>query len=334
MRNLHELKQARRILPVHGWRERGLVIALALVFTIVFGTRMFYERFGSTPGFQQDSEGFVTGKVSSNLTIREDFLLKGGFLYRAADQPPYTSQVGLQGFVISLLPKLTGLPARVANGLFRGLFSLLLALLLAGYGYVVGRQFGWITAALVAFYIVASYWIVSFGKNLYWAIFLHFAPLLVSWLVYPQVARGKLKERYFYGLMALLVFLKALNGYEFITNVILGATVPVVYYEALAQPEFRLAFRRTARIVAWTTLAGIGGFLAAVALHSLQLLWFFGNIAPLLDRLSVRTFGEQYSTCEPSFFRMVWEYLRIAHWINPLSIVLPLPRIVGDSIFN
>ena len=287
----------------------------------------FTERFGrASLKFQNDSEQWVTDKVVSHWTLWEDTFIHGGFLYKDADDQPriYLSQVGMQGFIFSIPVKLMGFDAEQTLLFLRILVSLSFASLLTGYCLIVQKEFGWTACLTTAFCISVSYYIIAFGKNLYWVIALVFAPMLVGWMIYPSLSSRKGGKILFYFLISLLVFMKSLCGYEFITNVILGATTPVVYYELLAQPN---AWSRVARIVLLTLLAGILGFLGAIALHSVQLLLYTGNVDYLLNRILVRTMGEQYTVCEQNFWWMLLHYLLvIPQVLNPFARFLPIPE--------
>ena len=297
----------------------SLVLATAvIIMTLVFSTFYFSELPWENPVFQSDSEALVTRKIQSNLSILDDFQQKGGFLYAEEKNDSttipglYTSQVGLQGLILNIIEKTFGLDAASFIGFSRISISLLFALTMVIILYCAWVEFGIITALTYLFLIVSAFWIVAFSKNLYWVAFTLFLPFATGWLIYPLVIKKRMKFNTFFFILVTLLIFKSLNGYEYITNVILGASIGPIYYELGAGTSIKRLTQKVVLII----LAGIAGFITAYGLHFLQLYFFTHDLSKamyiLTERAIVRTLGENpYTTaCDYSnFFILFLKYM-------------------------
>ena len=165
--------------------------------TVVFVTFYFTESPWDSPSFQNDSELYVTRKITTDISLPDDFKFKGGFLYEDIGNRfriipgLYTSQVGLQGLILNSVQELLKTNDMDFLGYSRILVSLLLAITLSLILYTAWVEFGWITSVTFILLIISAFWIVAFSKNLYWVEFTMFLPLAAGWLIYPKVLRSK-----------------------------------------------------------------------------------------------------------------------------------------------
>ena len=297
----------------------SLFLATAvIIMTLVFSTFYFSESPWDNSVFQSDSEALVTRKIRSGLSILDDFQQKGGFLYAEEENVSttipglYTSQVGLQGLILNAFKNIFGLDPTSFIGYSRIMVSLCFASTMAVILYCVWIEFGIISAITNLALIISAFWIVAFSKNLYWAAFTLFLPFAIGWFYYPKVIKSRNKNLSFLFMIGVLIFFKSLNGYEYITNVILGATIAPIYYELGAGTKKNVIIQRIVMIC----LAGVAGFMATYGLHFLQLYNFTHDLSKVIyiltERAIVRTLGENpYTTaCDYSnYFILLLKYM-------------------------
>src|SRR5207245_2222813 len=84
-------------------------------------------------------------------------------------------------------------------------------------------EFGPWVALGTAVLLALSDWIVFFGRNLYWAAPLLLLPAAFSWRAYPRLPPAGPRRLRYFGMLGVLVLLKSLCGYEYLSNVILSA---------------------------------------------------------------------------------------------------------------
>ena len=286
--------------------------------TVVFVTFYFTESPWDTPSFQNDSELLVTRKIQTDISLLGDLKTKGGFLYteevNVSTKIPgvYTSQVGLQGLILNSVQELLKINDTEFLGYSRIFVSLLLAITLSLILYTTWVEFGWITSVTFFLLIISAFWIVAFSKNLYWVEFTLFLPFAAGWYFYQKVIHARSQFSTYLMITGGLILLKSLNGYEYITNVILGASIGPLYYELEAGTRINGVIKRIVMIC----LAGIAGFIVAYGLHLLQLFIFTQDfresLSILIERATTRTIGiNPYTTaCDYSnFVILVLKYL-------------------------
>ncbi len=257
-----------------------------------------YPELGGIPSqfesFQSESEALVLGKVDKFVMDGRTNL--GGFLYIDERLPayapgPYFSQVGLQGMIVgTFAPNNKGDLLQYYH-IARLFFAFLTALTLSFFVLAVNKEFGLITAIFLMFSISYSPWIVFFAKNLYWATPLLFLPFILSWTTYSYFNK-KEKLVYFFVLISLAVFLKALSGYEYITNVAMAALVPVFYFQIKEGNNLW----QTCKNIVLVGLSGIVGFFLAIAVHVIQLSFnshsIYNSIMLIFSNAKLRTYDQ------------------------------------------
>jgi hypothetical protein len=272
----------------------GLLVVVALVFRYnLTGLGMP----GPEQGFPHEFWDFDSGDermVTNRLVASREhgIFSEGGFLLDGEFAPvPYKSRTGLQGQILSFIYLRSGASLPFFTDTVKFVMDLLVAATLILYCSIVKRQFGLIAAGVVLLLIVFSDWLVFFAGSLYWVTFSFFLPFVVSFLIYPKVLSGAVTDRRFLIIVGSLVCFKALMGYEFGTNVLLSATVPVFYFNIL-QGKTRA---KTLRVMTSVALAGAVGLGLAIALHTLQSWLYFGSlrlaIANFVDRGAYRSFA-------------------------------------------
>ncbi len=253
--------------------------------TVVVGTAVLaaFLMVKAMSSFQADSEWHV---VSMLLMFQQGGTFPpNGFLCSYNSCDAYTSQFGLQGLVFGVLFKIAnnvGLPILLANAktkqMFGGgppslvftffvLMKLLITCLAAGVFMFwvtrVHRDLGRAAAAVAFVAIAASPLIGGFSGNLYWVGITLFLPFIAAWCLAPGSVGDVRRARTLAFWVGFFVFLKSMCGYEFLSNVVLAAMVPVVFFglrEGAAPQRVLAACIRIG-------LASTVGFIVAVVLH-------------------------------------------------------------------
>ena len=233
-------------------------------------------------GFRTGHVGFDSDLVMNRLTLDRDGVhpfhpLDCHDHHFGGGHRPYKSQFGLSGVVLAAVYRQTGGDVEAFAGRAGCGVAGLTALVLAAFFLAAARRVGPGAADVAVVCTACTPILLPFATSLYWAPFLLFAPLVATWLLEPRCGSPAL----FAALMVLaagLACLKCLCGYEYVSTVILGPAVAVVYHRT-ARGE---RLRRMLGPAALLTLAGCVGFVAAFGLHAAQLAAVTGDDATAL----------------------------------------------------
>lgn len=145
---------------------------------------------------------------------------------------PYASQYGLQARIITALaPKDNAkLPSYFKK--VNVVLSVVMAALMALVALRVRKLFGLVAAVVFATLIAFSPWIVGYAQNMYWIEPLMFAPFVFAFLCYSYCKLSK-KLWLFYLGETILLFLKLLSGYEYISTIAVSVLVPIIFFELI-----------------------------------------------------------------------------------------------------
>lgn len=209
-------------------------------FGNIFGVGLWREWFD---GFQRDSSAIIEKTArckekfgySGPLIVakNEDYnsvMTTGGC--DASLLKPYASQYGLQARIITALaPKDNAkLPSYFKK--VNVVLSAAMAALMALVALRVRKLFGFVAAVVFAILVAFSPWIVGYAQNMYWIEPLMFAPFAFAFLSYPYCKSSK-KLWLFYLGEAILLFLKLLGGYEYISTIAMSVLVPIIFFELI-----------------------------------------------------------------------------------------------------
>lgn len=260
-----------------------------------FATILFYLGFSSNyfhaadaawfKSFQYDSDSLVYGRMLESQ--KNGALSYYGLLGRVGNEAenidkqkpmflnddigdrayyPYLSQVGLQGFLFSILDSTLiklNLEPKMRIELFYAFSSIALSLVLSLLSLYFLLEFGIVSWMLLLITIISSQWLVVMGKSLYWSFWLMFAPLLIIlWAHKIEVIKKRFYNA-FYCLTAFFVFVKCCAGYEYISSVLISAVIPIVYYSLNYSWSIKATFIRFAKI----SISGLVGFFVALITH-------------------------------------------------------------------
>ena len=207
-------------------------------FGNIFGVGLWREWFD---GFQRDSSAIVEKTArckeksgySGPLIVakNEDYnsvMTTGGC--DTSLLKPYASQYGLQARIITALAPNDSAKLPVYFKKVNVVLSAAMAALMALVTLRVRKLFGLVAAAVFATLVAFSPWIVGYAQNMYWIEPLMFAPFAFAFLSYSYCKSSK-KMWLFYLGETILLFLKLLGGYEYISTIAISVLVPIIFFE-------------------------------------------------------------------------------------------------------
>lgn len=190
------------------------------------------------------------------LLTNSDYLLNGA---------PYVSQVALQSLLWAKLSAALGLE----NGSYaalRHIHIFFISLIFTDILMWVRWKFGPSQAAWSAIAICTSTGVAVFASSLYWSIALFFLPM---WMATLYARFSSVPFPYFIGALFAAFFVKFSSGYEFISTVVILATLP-----ALADFS-RIGAQRCIIQCATIFLTALTAFAASLTLYHNLFLWEF-----------------------------------------------------------
>ena len=207
-------------------------------FGNIFGVGLWREWFD---GFQRDSSAIVEKTArckeksgySGPLIVakNEDYnsvMTTGGC--DASLLKPYASQYGLQARIITALAPKDSTKLSVYFKKVNVVLAAAMAALMALVALRVRKLFGFVAAAVFATLVAFSPWVVGYAQNMYWIEPLMFAPFAFAFLSYSYCKSSK-KMWLFYLGETILLFLKLLGGYEYISTIAMSVLVPIIFFE-------------------------------------------------------------------------------------------------------
>jgi len=155
---------------------------------------------------------------------------------------PYRTQIGGQGILLSLLDRNLPLSSRWKINFFHFLSASLSALLLSCIVLWFSLEFGLVVAIIVVITTIFSQWLVLFGRNLWWSLWAFYLPMTVFLFYLRSVKLDSSRYMIHLFLLSFTVWaIKCLmNGYEFITTVVIMFFVPVIYYALAYRIKMKL----------------------------------------------------------------------------------------------
>lgn len=212
---------------------------------------------------------------------------------------PYTSQFGLQGIIFSVVDKalrFLHIPLDVNLKIFHALASLLITIVLSAILYLFYLEFGLLPAGFALLGILSSEWLIVFGKSLYWGAGFWFLPMFVVMLIHNQEKRhNSYSWKVVFIMVFMAVFLKSLNGYEYMSTVLLAMITPIIYYAIISDWTWEKYVQRTLL----TGFAGLFGFIFAFLIHLGQLFIstqdIFKAFGLIYAKATIRTFVDPNS---------------------------------------
>lgn len=207
-------------------------------FGNIFGVGLWREWFD---GFQRDSSAIVEktarckekSSYSGPLIVTKNEDYNSVMMSEGCDTSllkPYASQYGLQARIITALAPKDSTKLSVYFKKVNVVLAAAMAALMALVALRVRKLFGFVAAAVFATLVAFSPWVVGYAQNIYWIEPLMFAPFTFAFLSYSYCKSSK-KIWLFYFVETILLFLKLLGGYEYISTIAISVLVPIIFFE-------------------------------------------------------------------------------------------------------
>ncbi|MBL0702539.1 MAG: hypothetical protein JJV95_00965 [Sulfurospirillum sp.] len=305
---------------IQHWKK----ILLFLVSFLILFFSFQYNTFNSAQqrwfkNFQNDSESLVTGRL---VKSREDGIFSAEAKlgrYWGGKFNTYSSQLGFQGIFFSVVDDflerydLVKLEDRI--DFFHGISSMLMALILTVIVLLFYFEIGFFPALFLLLSIAMSQWLIVMGKNLYWFFGVMYLPFVAVFIAHKyEEINHKLKVAILYASVYFFTLIKSLNGYEYISTVLIAMLSPIVYFSI----KNRWNKIKTIKRIFYTGLFGFLGFISALLLHIMQLYTATHSITKawdmILARILVRTYGSvsensvYYKSLTASVFEVYHKY--------------------------
>lgn len=307
-----------------------------LAITVLLGLQLRFDRLSVLERvykqtFQADSDSLITTTM-----LDADRGLFDPMLQAAGGD--YNSQFGLHGIVMEALS-----PGLALYGVMRLLTSLFAAAVLATVVVACWRAWGGRAAVVLLALFALSPWLNAYGASTYWQLWTLLLPTVLTLLVWPRLGSGRRKWLRGSVLVAALVFVRALCGYEFMSTIVISIAAAVAFH------EFRGRIDRTLLVkLGATMVAGVAGFVSAFGVHVLQLVIKYGDASVLSERAGERTFspstlnvmlGWARNQEDPSRSWLVREDSMVGLWgfqmvgyLRDPAISLPAPEFAGFGL--
>ncbi len=246
-----------------------LIVLSASFYDNIFKT-VDYEWFQS---FQLDSESLVAGKLA--LSQNDGIFAKGGLTGRYNKVPndkdrnlyqydlycqninletrsytAYLSQTGGQAIMLSYLSWLSPFSNTVNLNLFHLINAFLTSLALSILLFWIARSHGLIVAVITFIFIFFSPWFTVFGRNMWWALWSFFIPMILV----GSEFRSNNNNNSLFRLLAIAflgLFIKCFfTGFEYISTTCMMMFTPLVYYSSLERFKFKKFIKKTGALVA------------------------------------------------------------------------------------
>ncbi|RYG30458.1 hypothetical protein EON81_24865, partial [bacterium] len=179
----------------------------------------------------------------------------------------YFSSYGLQGHMAQTAYRLSGgMDLLKLAKILRVTYSFLFGGVLMVFVASILRDYGKVAASITWLAFALSPYFSFFGRSLHWQGWLIFLPVVFAWVAYPWALERR-KLPLFWGIIGAMVFVRCLVGYEFLSNICLGAIArPILMH--LDGTGNHPALRSIVKAGASSFVAVALGFILAFALHA------------------------------------------------------------------
>ncbi|SFN31693.1 glucosyltransferase domain-containing protein [Dokdonella immobilis] len=241
----------------------------------------------------------------------------------------YRAQFGLQQIVYSYLSRTLGLTTLAQ---LQTIPAILTALVLAGLFFTYLQLYNRLFAVLFLLSLACAPYFLSMARNLYWNPYLMLAPALAAAFLYQ--ARTRTGQGLLLGLIGLLMMLKCLSSYEYLTSVTLLACSVLLVAPMFGDPEARPRWKLAAAVFAVCVVGFVAAFLIHASVRGDTLLAGIRNI--YVEDIARRTFGDPNSFAGEtgeSLRASVWDVLKIYFFEYPGRRTMIVPGKVFLGLF-
>jgi hypothetical protein len=267
--------------------------------------------------FQKDSDSFIIARLNSN--INEGLISHFGAL---GPDGSYIGQIGLGGWLLSLIPSLLPISQSQAIWLMYLMTAGINSIIVTTLAIFIWRQLGKYPAIAFSLCLIQP-WPTAIFQSIYWSIWIKLLPLVFVFLWQSNPSRKSSKRNYF-SLFALGIFAFS-SGYEFITLVYSGVLGVLVFFSILSNNSLKCSSLKTAKIISVLTLS----FVSTLLLHFLQLLHNLRSVSQAFQGI-VLTIAKRTGFTDLEVDPIYLESLTI-HPLNVLEIYLNMPVFLSPS---
>lgn len=240
----------------------------------------------------------------------------------------YKSSVGAQGFLFSILAKITAIEPTV---IFPFVCSLLFAIVVVCFLFLLQKKYNSLMAICFFFVFWLSPWVVNFANSEYWLQFTWLLPSVFGLIL--SIWRDHKTIRWIgYGGVFLSILLKCLCGYEYLSFIMLGVIfyLLVDMFMCVVEKDWK-TFKKLFSVTVCAGIVALLGFIVVLFIHGA--LRGDGNVLEGIQRIWQqdvlrRTFGgnadnyaEAYrASIEASLIDVLRKYI-----VFPTSIMVGVP---------
>ena len=297
-------------------------------FGNIFGVGLWREWFD---GFQRDSSAIVEmtarckekSGYSGPLIVAKNEDYNSVMMAEDCDASllkPYASQYGLQARIITALAPNDSAKLPVYFKKVNVVLSAAMAALMALVTLRVRKLFGLLAAAVFATLVAFSPWVVGYAQNMYWIEPLMFAPFAFAFLSYSYCKSSKRMWLFYLG-ETILLFLKLLGGYEYISTIAISVFVPIIFFELVNNKQKVISPWKHAVM---TCIVVVVAFVGAYATNFMALSDYYHSSDTALKMINERASERGLSGIRK---------MR-AHAIGNLKMLLPESYTFADRFIN
>ncbi|MBT3670140.1 MAG: hypothetical protein HON98_05555 [Chloroflexi bacterium] len=293
------------------YKKTVVFISLLSILTCVFSSELFQNNAGRGSNmFWGGTEDYINFRIRNGLSFMEDLKEFGGFNHGFFMEEPfkvYLSHTGFWGSALKFIQSIFNVDPEAFLIGARITFSLIYSTIILGFGYKLSKKFGIITGGLFIIPQIFTYWILGPSKHLLWVYPLFFVPFFHSLFRYPKVVVNEITTKRFFIEQTLVFSLVFLRGYEYLSNVILFAIVPILYVELKNRAGLKQIFKKL-------TPTGIAGGLALISVlgfHLIQLVQYLGGLSDALLYFNEKATHRLGFNSSVSYWKVFLEWLDV-----------------------
>lgn len=257
------------------------LMLFAFLLVLSFGFNLFnVVPNGFFDNFEIGSEQNVIDRIE-NSSIEGLFSNAGllGTFDQEGKFDPYLAQFGLQGSIFAVLDLISfGI---LTINTFSILVAMINAIILVWLMYYFDKLTNMKVSNIifpVLFFV--SPFLTSMARNLYWVPFTMFLPLLYMFRIYFDYNQQKslISNKHLMLLFFIFSF-RFMMGFEFISAIMIGASIPLIFTLNSTEPNYILFFKRFIQY----SFVAISSFLFVLFIHIIQKAIYFRSFSYALE---------------------------------------------------
>lgn len=305
------------------FKSFSLYLSLLSILTCLFSTELLQNNAGGRSVFWGGgTEDYLLYRIRNGLTLIEDIKEYGGFNHGMfmGEFKVYLSQTGFWGSVLKFIQALFNANPDTFIVGTRIVLSLIYSNIILSIGYKLKEKFGFISALLFILPQVITYWILGPVKHIIWFYPLLLAPFIHSLIRYPKILTKEITQKRFLLEQAIIFILVFLRGYTYLSNIILSAMVPILYYEL----QNKIAVKQLFKKLIPTGIIGGASLIIVLGLHLTQLTIYLGGASEALNYLKDKTVLRVGVNSTLSYWRLFSRWINVRFFYFPEKELLNL----------